>query len=176
MQFSDSPFQLDKSEQRGVDLFRELLWQNAEVCNNCFTQVRDIGPEYSNILRRTGGACLDVPDMELTTNEWYERTESASQEHSTFDENRRHGQCYCMECGADLSANHRGRSLDELREIARSAVVYITEETPQEIDGADFVSEVEKLKREPENQSWETEILAVAFARSLQSPAAKVPA
>lgn len=169
MQFSDSPFQLDASDECGVKIFRELLWQNSEVCNNCFAQVRDIGPEYSNILRRTGDAKLDVPDLELTTNEWYERTESGSQEHSTFDNNRRHGQCYCLECGSDLSADHRDRPLDELRELAQSIVAYISRETAHDIDAERFLDELETLKRTPENQSWETEILAVSFARGLQS-------
>lgn len=171
MQLRESPFSSDlsKSEEQGVQAFRRWIWHNSELCNECMSRVRDIGPEVSRVLGRGGATQLVHADVEMRTNEWYERTELATQEHSPGDHNTRFGTCYCLECGGDLSANHRGKSLEELKPIAANIARYVREHTDLELDVRGFARELRTLKRRPEYQSWETEILAVAFARGLRT-------
>lgn len=169
MQFSQSPFALSASEQHGVETFAELLRQNSEICNECYAQVRDIGPEYSKLLERSGDCRLDLPDLDLRTNEWYERTTEGSQEHSPFDRNRRFGTCFCLQCGGDLSDRDGDHSLAGLLERVDRIVTYVTEETGASVEGDRYHREVKALKTTDEYQGWDTEILALGFARALQS-------
>ncbi len=168
MQLRESPFDLGGAEERGVRVFETAIWQNSELCNECFTRVRDIGPEYSSVLRRTGDARLEVPDLELTTNEWFERTPDGRQEHAPGDANRRFGTCWCLNCGGDLSADHRDKPLDALLSLVEPLVAYVDEHTDHDLDRQEFEDELTELKRTPEFQSWETEMLAVAFARAVR--------
>lgn len=169
MQVSQSPITTTESDQHGIGLFNELLWTNAELCSHCFTQVRDIGPEYSKLLKRTGDCRLDLADLDIRVNLWYERTDQGSQEHSPFDSNKRFGTCFCQQCGGDLSASDEDLSLAQLLDIAERIARYVNEETAATVDFGRFTDEIQDLKSKREHQGWDTEILAVSFARSLQS-------
>lgn len=167
--FSNIPFETHPSDERGYDLFSELLWYSREICNSCFTQVRSIGPEKQKMLETPDEKCLeDGEPVVMKINEWYERTEDGSQEHTTWDHNRRFGTCYCTNCGTDCNGNHRNKSLEELKPLAKNIFLYVKRETDHEIDGQRFGSEICQLKQLRSAQGNETEILAVAFARALE--------
>lgn len=154
----DDRFSLTDMEMARLDYFKDYLWYNSEVCNNCLTRVRDIGPE---IARSAEGQTFYI-------NEWYERTEWGSQEFAPGDDNRRHGQCYCLDCGRDLSADHRNTDLESLLEIAVNCYGYIYHHTPLDVNKTRFTNEIVRLKKDPDKTGYETEILAVAFARSVE--------
>jgi hypothetical protein len=104
----------------------------------------------------------------MTINEWYERTEMGSQEHTTWDSNKRFGTCFCLNCGTDCNGNHRNKSLEELKPLAKNIFTYTKKHTPHDIDAKRFGREVKELKQERSAQGYETEVLALAFARALE--------
>lgn len=144
--------------------FEEYIWYNSELCNNCFTVVRDVGPEVAR----------SAESQTYYINAWYERTDQGSQEHCRGDYNRRHGTCYCLDCGSDLSADHRNCPLEELMSLAIRINAYTRDHTPLSVDHRRFAREVSRMKSHRDKTGYETEILAVAFARSItqRAPAA----
>ena len=169
--FTDLPFETRPSDERGYDLFEELLWHSSEICNSCFTQVRSVGPEHRKQLEEPGQKAFedDPPEaLTLTINEWYERTEDGAQEHTTWDHNKRFGTCYCLNCGTDCNGNHRNKSLQELKPLAKNIFYYVTRQTDHDLDGKRFGAEIRELKQRRSAQGNETEIIAVAFARALE--------
>lgn len=163
------PFETRRSDSRGYDLFEELVWHNSELCNSCFTQVRSIGPEHTKTLEEPPEKCLeDSPPVEMTIYEWYKRTEDGTQEHTTWDHNRRFGTCYCRKCGSDCNGNHRNKSVEELKPLAKNIFVYVSNQTDHELDGKRFGREIRELKTLRSAQGHETEVVAIAFARALK--------
>lgn len=150
-------FFLSDVEKARLELFWDYIWTNSELCCNCFTKVRDIGPEISR----------PADSQTYYLNLWYERTEQGSQEYAPGDENKRYGQCYCRSCGWDLTANHRNKSLEDLIELAHGICVYTNSDTPISVDRRTFARVVGRLKQHRNKQGCETEILAVGFARSI---------
>lgn len=152
-------FSITDVEEARLDYFKDYIWYNSEVCNHCMEKVRDIGPEIAR----------SAESQTYYINAWYERTEAGSQEYAPGDENKRYGQCYCLGCGRDTSANHRNIDLRSLGSIATNLYKYITFHTPIDIDHERFSKEIVRLKKDPIHTGNETEILAVAFARSVVS-------
>lgn len=167
--FHEIPFETHPSDENGYELFRELVWHNSEVCNSCMTMVRTVGPVIERQLE-TGGPRLLEHGLPLTMkiNEWYKRTENGSQEHTTWDFNQRFGTCFCLNCGTDCNGNHRNKSLAELTPLVENIFRYTKRETPHEIDGKTFGREVKELKKDPDAQGSETEVMAIAFSRALK--------
>lgn len=156
--FNTIPFETHRSDEHGYELFREAIWHNSEVCSNCFTQIRTIGP---------------VTEMWLGTstmriNAWYDRTESGSQEHTQWDYNKRFGTCYCLDCGADCSGSHHNTPLEGLIELVENIFRYTKTQTQYDIDGKEFGKEVRELKSIRDATGYETEIMAIAFSRALK--------
>lgn len=170
--FKEIPFDTRESDRRGYQIFKDEVWHSGEVCNSCFSQVRTIGPEKSRMLEAPDEKLLEHggPPPVMKLNEWYERTENGSQEHTTWDHNRRFGTCYCRECGTDCNGNHRQKSLDQLKPLVKNIFRYISYETDHEIDGKQFGAEVRRLKKLRDAQGYETEVMAIAFARALERP------
>ena len=158
------------ADEHGYELFRELVWHNGEVCNSCFTQVRTIGPEMAKQLNTSKHRPLEH-GMPLTMyiNEWYDRTENGSQEHTTWDHNKRFGTCYCLNCGTDCNGSHRNKSLSDLKPLVANIFRYVKKHTEYDLDGKAFGREVKNLKKEPGMQGHETEAMALAFARALET-------
>lgn len=157
-------FDITDVEAARLDYFREYLHHAGETCSHCYTRVRDIGPEIAR----------SAESQTYHIKAWYERTDYGSQEYAPGDTNKRYGQCYCLECGSDTSAHHANLSLDELGDIAVNLYEYVSKHTPIEVDHERFSRELVNLKRDPHKQGYETEMLAVAFARSIVSaPAAQ---
>lgn len=162
LQFEDIPFETHPSDRRGYELFVSEVWHSQQVCNGCFAWVRTIGPT----LERWMGASY------MTLNEWYERTESGSQEHTPFDHNTRFGTCFCMECGSDCTGDHAHTSLEGLIPYTENIFRYTKLELDVEIDGPALGREVRNLKTLPSGRStgYETEVMGIAFARALETP------
>jgi hypothetical protein len=140
--------------------FKDLIWHNGEVCNNCFTQIRSIGDEVE---KSTG---LFIHRF----NEHYERTEHGSQEHDPFvPAADRYGQCYCLNCGADTRAENCDLSLDVIQERALNILRYINTETPHRIDGEAMGRALVDFKSVPENQGYDSEILAVGTVVGIEA-------
>lgn len=169
MHVSQDQFDLSPTERRGVDTFKDRIWYNSEVCNSCFSQVRSVGPTVTKRLREPSEKLLENGEpLDLEMSEWYERTENGSQEYTTWDDNKRFGTCFCLDCGTDCTGNHRHKTVDELKPIAANIYEYITTQTPLDLDHKRFGREIRELKSVPEYQGFETEILAIAFARALE--------
>ncbi|MDQ2052857.1 hypothetical protein RBH26_20660 [Natronolimnohabitans sp. A-GB9] len=168
-QFNAIPFDTRESDRRGYETFKEEIWRSSEVCNSCFSQVRSIGPEKHKMLSTPEEKRLEHggPPPILTLYEWYERTENGSQEHTPWDSNRRFGTCFCENCGTDCNGNHRNKSLEELKPLAANIYRYVSLKTDYELDPQRFGAVVRELKQLRSAQGNETEILAIAFARSL---------
>ncbi|GGO03603.1 hypothetical protein [Haloarcula pellucida] len=170
MNVSTDRFDLDQQDRDGIEAFEEYIWYNSEVCSHCFARVRDVGPEYSNVLRRTSGTELDVPDLEMTTNEWYERTDLGSQEYCPWDNTRRFGTCFCENCGSDTQPGHHQLPWEKMKAFAVNLHAYIRDHTPLSLSKRRFCTELSKLKvGRRDTQGKESQIFAVAFARALQT-------
>lgn len=167
--YRDIPFETQSSDKRGYELFREAIWRSRQVCNSCFSQVRDVGPEHTRMLDVSGPRRLEhgIP-LEMTINEWYQRTDNGSQEHSPGDYNLRFGTCYCLNCGTDCNGEHRNTSLEDMIPLVDSIFRYTKTETPHEINGSKFGREVRELKSIPDATGYETEIMAIAFGRAVE--------
>jgi len=169
MELYNSPFQEFDYDEAGVQAFKEYFWYSSEVCNNCFSRIRSVGPTKKVQLGESGPRNLrEGPPLTMEISEWYERTELGSQEHTPFDTNKRFGTCFCMDCGHDCTGNHRDKTLLELKPLAMNIVAYARDHTPLSVDAERFAREIAQLKKETAYQSWETEILAVAFSRALE--------
>lgn len=156
--FNDLPFETDHSDERGYELFRDIIWRESELCANCFSQVRTIGPEQS----------IWVGASTMTINAWYDRTDLGSQEHTQWDHNTRFGTCYCLSCGADCNGGHADTPLEDMIPLVENIFRYTKTQTQHDLDGARFGREVRELKADPAAQSLETEIMAIAFSRALK--------
>lgn len=144
-----------KPAEPQISVFETWIWHNQEVCNECFTQVRDIGEEIT----------INNPINTLTVNAYYERTDNGIQAHTAFEKSSdRFGTCFCKECGADTYSLGYTKSLDELKEDAKRIVKYVNtgDEPPYSIDGQIMGTTLKDLKTVPENTGFDTEILAVA--------------
>ena len=159
MQVSTERFDLTPSDKRGIEDFKEYLFYNSEVCSNCFTRVREI--DDRKILRGKNRHIEDVF-------EFHERTEQAESEFTPWDSNPLYGTTFCLECGSDCSADHEKLTLEQLKPLAKNIFVYTTQHTPLGLDGKRFGREIKDMKAEPRFQGKESQILAVAFARSLE--------
>lgn len=159
----ESRFDIGPTERRGIEAFNEYLRHNPEVCNHCFSRVRSVGELKE---RRTD---LFVHEF----NEHYERTERGSQEHDPFElPSDRYGQCYCRECGSDLSVTHDELDFETFKEYVRNCYRYVREHTPLDVDHQRLGREAARLKRRRDTQGRDRQIIAVAFARALNDPPA----
>ena len=167
---SDLPFETTTEDELGYQLFREKFWHSSEICNSCFKRVRSVGPPVTKQLGKSDQHAIlrHGPTLKMEINQWYERTDFGSQEHHTWDVNTRFGTCFCLECGSDCTANHRQKSIDELKPLAANIFRYTKKYTPHDLDHKRFGREIRDLKKTPEAQGYETEILALAFARALK--------
>lgn len=164
---NEIPIETQQADERGYEMFNELLWGSSEVCNSCFSQVRTVGDEITRPLETHDERPLEYgPPISLTINAWYDRTEDGSQEHTTWDHNKRFGTCYCLKCGTDCNGNHRNKSIQELKPLMQNILRYVNTQTPHELDARRFAEEVVRLKRERSAQGHETEVLGLAFARA----------
>ena len=164
------PFETTTEDELGYQLFREKFWQSSEICNACFTRVRDVGPKVEKRLGMSEQHAIlrEGSTLKLEINQWFERTDDASQEHHTWDKNKRFGTCFCLTCGSDCTANHRQKSIDELKPLAANIFKFTKKYTPHELNHKRFGREIRQLKRNRDAQGYETEVLGVAFARSLK--------
>jgi len=146
MHVSTDRFDLDQQDRDRIEAFEEYIWYSSEVCSHCFACVRDIGPEYSSVLRRTNGTELDVPDLELTTNEWYERTDLGSQEYTTWDNTQRFGTYFCENCGSDTQPSHHQLPWEKMKAFAVNLHAYIWDHSLLSLNKRRFYTELSQLK------------------------------
>ena len=156
-------FDLSPAEQRRLQRFKDLIWNNSEVCNECFTRVREV--ERNPARERLAETSLHNPPAEF-----HERTEDARAEWCGWDNTDRYGTTFCLECGSDLSAQSRTRSLEQLKEPARNLVEYTIRHTDLDISGRELGAELCRLKSIQDLQGLDTEIVAVAWIRSISIP------
>ena len=170
MQLRKSPFDVDKIDDTAIDAFEEYFWYSSEICNGCYSRVRSVGPKVTKTLEEPTEKMLrhNGPLVKMEQNEWYERTETGSQEYSSFDTNKRFGTCYCTDCGSDCSSFDEVLGKDVLTDMAERIAEYTNKHTPLEIDKARMVALTAELKSVPQTDGWDTEILAVAFSRALR--------
>lgn len=143
-----------------VSDFEDLIWHNAEVCNNCFQQVRSIG----EILEKRTDLFVH------RQNSTYGRTEHGSQEHDPFDVPAdRYGRCYCLDCGADTRAATDDLSLSEMKERALNIGHYVVLETDRQIDGRVMARSIKDLKGVHDNGGFDTEIFCVATIEGVEA-------
>jgi len=145
--------------------FKQQIWHNSEICNWCYSRIRSVGPVVKRELSESGDRRLrDGPPLRLDVNAWHERTATGSQEHTRWDHNRRHGTCFCLECGSDGAAPSHTRSLDDLAACGQRIVEYLTQQTPYRADSQRFADVLDKLSSIDENAGYGTEKLAAATA------------
>lgn len=156
------PDGIEEPSRRRVAAFKRSILHNAEICDGCFEQVRAIGDVQT---KRT-----DLFEHEIL--EYYERTEHGAQEHDPFNlPSDRYGTCYCRECGEATTNGLKDdpMSLEELTECCKRIYVYLRNHTPLEVDPSILGETLAALKRQRNNQGRDTEILAAATARAIQS-------
>lgn len=170
MQFNDTDserFDIGPTDKRGIAAFKEYLWHNSECCNYCFTRVRAVGD-----LRHVE---KDIHVHEV--NEFYERTDWGEQAHHPFTVSAdRYGQCFCLDCGGDTSADNDDLDFETFKEFARNVYLYTKIHTPLELNQRRFAQEAVELKKRPDTQGRDRRIFAVAFARALKAPPAQATA
>lgn len=162
MQVSPERFSLSPSEQARLSTYEKYIWHNSEVCNHCFTRVREVE-------RNPKAAKLGPTSLRNLPAEFHERTEDGSQEFCGWDRNKRFGTCFCEECGGDLSASHRYIPLGKMKSYAVNLEQYIREHTPVDLNRERFALELVEQKRRPDTQGCESQIFAVAFVRGLRT-------
>lgn len=165
MNISSARFSLTETEKARVQTFKDDLWFNSELCNHCFTRVREID-------RNPAAERLSSTSLKNTPADFYERTESGTQEHCGWDHNPRFGTCFCLDCGGDLTASHYEIDIEQMLEFGENLCRYVRDHTALSIDGNQFARELGRLKRQPWAQARESQIFAVAFARALQTQTA----
>jgi len=149
---------------RHLETYQNKVLQNPEICNNCFTRVREVG-DLVEITKRA---------WTLEVNEFFERTTEGSQEHDPHGETvERFGRCYCLNCGSDLSGQNHTVSVDTMTERAKRLVTYLIDETEHYCDGTAVGRTIRDLKGRWENQGYDTEIYAVAIVNGLRHGSAK---
>jgi len=164
------PESLDQPSRKRVTIFKENIWRNAEVCNNCFQQIRSIGPVRERQLTESAGRALaDGHPQTITVNDWHERTELGSQEHTRWDTNKRFGTCFCLACGADGGAETDTVSIDDLKTFGRRIVRFLNTQTRYHCPPDRFGRVLGRLCTIDENSGLDTEKLAVSTAHSLRS-------
>jgi uncharacterized protein with PIN domain len=162
MQVSQSRFSLTPTEQARLSTYEKHVWHNSEVCNHCFTKVREV--ERNPVAARLGPTSLrNVPA------EYHERTDDGTQEFCGWDNNPRFGTCFCLECGGDLSASHRDISLERMKTYAVNLEQYVRDHTPLALNRERFARELIRQKRRDGTQGCESQIFAVAFIRGLDT-------
>jgi len=141
-----------------INIWHTWIWGNQEICNECFTQVRSIGPEVT----------VQGPIHTHYPKAWHDRTDNAVQEHTAFElASDRFGTTFCTECGSDThSYRDRPLSKEELKERAVNIIEYINGKShiPYALDGKIMGRAIRTFKAKKTNQGLDTEILAVSFA------------
>lgn len=166
MHVSPDRFDLSQRTELRLEDFRELVWYNSELCNECFTRVRSIGPERPI-----------TPESSRTThnvNEWYERTEHSTQEHTGFEPpSERYGATFCKSCGAEAGTRWSDtRPLDVLRPQLVRLLRYTHDHTPLTVAPKQADAELQALKTGSEardRQGRDLQCIAVAWARAITS-------
>lgn len=170
MQVSNLEADLAKDTKRRVEDFNELIWYSSEVCNDCFQHVRSVGPEVTKTLQDPDEKLLEHgAPARLVVNQWYERTDHGTQEHTPWDSNKRFGTTFCRDCGSDTSAWNDSLSKDEMKSRARNLYVYFEEHTEYELEYKTLYRSVLELKSNPDNTGYDSEIFAVSVARALEA-------
>lgn len=174
MQIGQSPFTPTETEKARIGLFEEYFWYSSEICTNCYQRVREVGERHTiqleepkeKVLAEGGGfpQSLEIADH-------FERTEYGSQEHTPWHlPSDRFGSCFCLDCATDCRPTEDDLSLAGLLERMDKVASHTTEHTPLEIDTEEFEYQIRELKGEEDNQGWDTEILALSFARAVERP------
>ena len=157
--FAEIPFPTEPTDKRGYEIFRTEIWHSRQVCNQCFSHIRNIGPEIEKWL----GASYQ------TINAYYERTENGSQEFTPFDHNVRYGTCFCTECGSDCTGDHRNTAYQDIIPLVRNIYIYTQRHTDHSLDRSRLASEVSDLMSIENSTGRETEVMAIAFSRALET-------
>lgn len=155
---SSDRFALSPSDRAGIEAWTEHIWHNAEVCNHCFTKIREI----EHVKRRVGKNQQKSVQWEI-----HERTENATNEHTPWDDDT-HGTTFCLRCGRDTRATHGDMGIDDLTPLLVNLDEFVTAHTALYIDGEQLVRELVPLLRRRDTQGRETQCISVAFARSLR--------
>lgn len=162
MKINSARFNLTPTEKARIKTFEREIWYNSELCNHCFSRVREIEVNY--VARR-----LSKTTLKNHPAAFHERTPLGTQEHHVWDYNQRFGTCFCLECGGDLSASHRDLPREKMKEYGKSLARYAENHTALQFDTHRFFRELLRLKDRRDTQGKETQIFAVAFARAIQT-------
>lgn len=150
-----------KPNKTKAEVFRTWLLWNQEICNECYTKVRNVGEELS----------VEGSIHTHTVNSYYERTEDGIQAHTAFElASDRFGTCFCNNCGSDLKSYKNNLSKDDLVERAKNIIKYVNHpknDVPYHVDGGVMAQTINDLKTVADNQGFDTEILAVATIEAM---------
>jgi len=153
--------------QGSLQVFKDHIWQNSELCNNCFQQIRTIGPVREKRLEVSGTRLLHHGrPMLVEFHEWHERTEHGTQEHTPWDSDR-YGTCFCLECGSDGTATGETLPLATLVTYGKRIVRYLNTRTHHRVSGERFGKVLKLLASIDDNSGYDTEKLAVATVAAL---------
>lgn len=155
-------FDLAKPDEVGIRLFDEYIWQNRELCNHCFTRVREIDANLA-AAQLPANSLRNLPEADQR------KTRDSVSEHTPWphEENPKYGKTFCLNCASDMTADHRDRTLEDLTPFVGNLYGYVSDHTPIELDTRIFATTLVELKRTPDHQGRETQMLAVAFARGV---------
>lgn len=164
MHLDPDRWDIDETTQQRVAEFTTLFWHSAELCNQCFTRIREIER-------------LDVSGLRSDQNRpssYHERTANAVNEWAPSDRpTARYGKTYCTRCGSESGGRwETNQSLADLRPIARRILEHTKRETDYDLDGATFGAAIRDLKTGPDardRQGRDAQLLAVAWARSVET-------
>ena len=164
MHVNSTRFNLTDTEQARLRTFEREVWYNSELCNHCFARVREIEANPA-------AARLSKTSLKNIPADFYERTEQGTQEHCGWDHNRRFGTCFCLECGGDLTASHRDLSREKMKTYAKNLAHYVADHSALQFDPQRFFAELLHQKNRRDTQGRESQMFAVAFVRSIRTPA-----
>lgn len=155
------PEGIDQPSEPRVKQYRRLIWENSEVCNNCFRQIRDVGDVVE---KRTKFFVHE-------TYTHYQRTGAGSQEYAPHvpAASERYGQCFCLDCGADTRASDDELSIEAMTDRAVNLVRYLNYETDEWASGRVMARTIKRLKGVPSNQGYDTEIFCVATIEAIDA-------
>jgi hypothetical protein len=168
----DGPLDIDRQVRRRAEDFRDHIWYNREVCNHCFSRVRRV--EVID-WERYEGAGYSVPTHAPDAHQ--DRMPDVDAEHTPWQlPSERYGKTFCSECGGDTRARDGKKSLAVIKQHAVTLYRYTRDHTEFAIDHRRFAREAVRLKQRRDLQGYDSEIMAVAWARAVRAATATATA
>jgi len=161
MHFPSDRFDVTTAEKRRLAAFREYIWSSPEVCNECFTRIREVDDHPA-------ASELSAQSLRNLPARYHERTEDSAAEWCSWDHNDRYGTTFCLNCGSDSSRQTINAGLDALKDQLINLLQYTLEHTPYHPDGRRAARELQRLHSRRDTSGYESEMLALAWVRGVE--------